>query len=223
MFQKWKVLPGVVLGAILAGCSSAPPARLAECPQSGTARFHSIPIASRNEHEQARRFLTTPPEACAVYVVRETDFWTDRRARRVDVVLARTGSTIPRLPADPAMLPSVFGDRVLEIHDSVYAMWEIAPGDYLMHAISVAGYFGVYMAQAQGNAGTAMGVARAFTCVSGSVLFFAVADAGFLNALVLTDLDPSGGREYVRNALRSGGVNAGAPGYRDCELRWEPR
>lgn len=220
---RWKVLPSVILGAILVGCATVPPARLSECPQSGTARFHSIPIASRDEHEQARRFLPSRPENCAVYVVREVDFWTDRRARRVDVVVTRTGSTIPRLPANPAMLPSVFGDEVLEIHDSVYAMWELAPGDYLLHAISVAGYFGVYMAQAQGNAGAGIGVSRALTCAPGRVLFFAVGDTGFLNTLVLKNLDPGSGVKYVRSALRSGGVNAGAPGYRDCELKWEPR
>lgn len=128
---------------------------------------------------------------------------------------------MPRLPANPALLPTIFGDRVLEIHDSVYAMWELAPGDYLLHAISAAGYGGVYMAQA--NAGTGIGVSRPLTCAAGSVLFVAVGDTGFLNTLVWKDLDPGSGMEYVRNALRSGGVYAGAPGYRDCDLKWEPR
>jgi len=208
---------------MLVDCSSIPLARLSECPQAGTARFHSIPIASSGEHQQARRFLPSRPDNCAVYVVRERDSWTDRKARRVDVVLTRAGSAIPRLPANPAMLPSVFGDQILEVHDSVYAMWELAPGDYLLHAISVAGYFDLYMAQAQGDAGAVIGVSRPLSCTSGNVLFIAVGDTGFLNTLVLKDLDPGSGMEYVRNALRSAGVNAGAPAYRDCELKWEPR
>jgi hypothetical protein len=29
--------------------------------------------------------------------------------------------------------------------------------------------------------------------------------------------------EYVRNGLRSRGISAGAPGYRDCDLKWEPK
>jgi hypothetical protein len=216
------VLPSVILGAMLVGCTSVPPARLSECPHAGTARYNSIPIASRDEHEQARRFLPSRPEYCAVYVVRESDLWTDRRARRVDVVLTLTGSPIPRLPANPAMLPSVFGNQVLEIHDNVYAMWEMAPGDYLLHAISIAGYGGIYLDQAQRNAGPGMGVSRVLTCASGSVLFFAVGDVGFRHTLVLKDLDPDSGMEYVRNGLRSRGINAGRPGYRDCDLKWEP-
>ena len=223
LVTRWKVFPDVILGMMLVGCSTIPLARLSECSQSGTARFHSIPIASSSEHEQARRFLPSRPVNCAVYVVRERDSWTDRRARAVDVVLTRSGATLPRLPANPSMLPSVFGDRVSEIHDSVYAMWELAPGDYLLHAISVEGYSSVYMAQAQGDAGAGTRVSRPLTCASGSVLFFAVGDTGFWNTLVLRDLDPVSGMEYVRGALLSGGVNAGAPGYRDCELKWEPK
>ena len=118
------------------------------------------------------------------------------------------------------MLPSIFGDRILEIHDSVYAMWEISPGDYLVHAISVAGYAGVYRDQALGKIVASMGVSRALTCASGRVLFIAVGDVGFSNSLVLKDLDRGSGMEYVRNSLRSAGIDAGAPGYRDCELNW---
>lgn len=155
-----------------------------------------------------------------MYVVRERDFWTDRRARRVDVLLTTTSSTIPPLPANPSMLPSIFGDRILEIHDGVYAMWETPPGDYLLHAISAARYAGVYGEPALGKTAASMGVSRALTCASGSVLFIAVGDVGFSNTLVLKDLDPGSGMGYVRNSLRSAGVNAGAPGYRDCELNW---
>lgn len=205
---------------MLVGCTSTSLARLSECQQSGTARFHSIPIASLDEHEQARRFLPSRQDNCVVYVVRERDFWTDRRSRRVDVVLTTTSATIPPLPAHPSMLPSIFGDRILEIHDSVYAMWEIPPGDYMVHAISVAGYAGVYGDQAQGKIVASMGVSRALTCTSNSAVFIAVGDVGFRNTLVLKDLDPDSGMEYVRNSLRSAGVNAGAPGYRDCELNW---
>lgn len=93
------------------------------------------------------------PDNYALYVVRERDAWTARSARRVDVVLTRIGSAIPRLPTNPALLPSVFGDRVLEIHDSVYAMLEMARGDYLLHAISVADYIRVYRAQASAYGG----------------------------------------------------------------------
>lgn len=118
------------------------------------------------------------------------------------------------------MLPSIFGDRILEIHDNVYAMWEIPPGSYLVHAISVAGYAGVYGDQAPGKTMERMGVSRGLACASGSVLFIAVGDVGFSNTLVLKDLNPGSGMEYVRNSLRSAGVNAGAPGYRDCELNW---
>jgi hypothetical protein len=118
------------------------------------------------------------------------------------------------------MLPSVFGDRVLAIDDSVYAMWELPPADYLLHAFSASGYLDAYLAQTQGKLGAGMGAHRTLTCVSGSDLLIAVADVGVGHTLTLKDLDSPNGMEYVRNALRSGGVYSGAPGYRDCELKW---
>jgi len=139
---------------------------------------------------------------------------------RVDVILTRTGAATPRLPADPAALPMVFGDQVLEIHDGVYAMWEMPPGEYVLHAISVARYAGAYLAQAQGNVAGRMGASHALTCVPNTALFFAVGDTGFNDTLILKDLDRTNGAEYVRESLRSGGVFADGPGYRDCELQW---
>lgn len=149
-------------------CSSVARAFLPQGCPSVRKREQRVTIpyqfASRDEHEQARRFLPLRPEDCAVYVVRGRDLWTDRRARRVDVALTLTGSPIPRLPANPAILPSVFGNHVLEIHDRVYAMWEMAPGDYQLHALSVARYGGAYLAQTQGDTGPGMGVLLALMC-----------------------------------------------------------
>lgn len=205
---------------MVVACATVPPTRLSECPQSGTARFASIPIASRTEHVQARRFLPSRQENCLVYVVRGRDSWTGRSVRQVNVVLTATGSAIPALPPHPSMLPAVFGERVLTIDDGVYAMWELLPADYVLHAMTLRGYAGVHLAQAQGKLGTGMGAHRALTCASGGVRFVAVEDVGFDHTLALTDLDAGSGKESVRNALRSAGVHAGAPGYRDCELKW---
>lgn len=119
------------------------------------------------------------------------------------------------------MLPTVFGNRVLAIDDSVYAMWELTATDYMLHAISVSEYFStVYLAQAQGTLGAGLGAHRKLVCAPGSVHFVAVGDVGLRHSLAMKDLHSGDGMDYVRNALRSGGVNSGAPGYRDCELKW---
>ena len=197
-----------------------PPARLAECDEAGTARFASIPIASRLAHDQARRFAPESPANCLVYVVRADDAWTGTRVRRVDVILTPRGFRVPRLPASPSWLPSVFGDRVLEIHDGVYAMWEVPPGHYLLDALSFAEYWRSTLAQAQGRSGAGLGTWRELACASGQVHYFAVGDRGFEHRLVLEELAPDRAREAVLNGLRSAGVYGGAPGYRDCQMKW---
>jgi hypothetical protein len=211
----------VLVGVTLIGCSSTAPARVSECTETGTARFESIPIASRQEHEQALRFVPSSPEKCLVYVVRERDLWTGARERRVAVILTPKGFSLPRLPAHPSKLPSVLGDRVLEIHDNVYAMWEVPPGSHLLQAFSVSGYAGVFMAQTRGGSGAGLGTCRELECASGEALFFAVGDRGYFHALELKDLESESGKKAVRSGLRSVGVDDGvSPGFRDCQLEW---
>jgi hypothetical protein len=214
-------LAALLAGTMIVGCSSTAPSRLSECAETGTARFESIPIASRPEHEQALQFTPSSADHCVIYVLRDRDFWTGARARRVAVVLTPTGLSMPRLPAHPSKLPSVFGDRVLEIHDHVYAMWQVPSGSYLLQAFSVSGYGEVFMSQAQGKPGAELGTSRELKCASGEALFFGVGDRGYRHALELKDLESESAKESVRIGLRSAGVHDfDGPGFRDCQLKW---
>jgi hypothetical protein len=204
---------------MLAGCVAFPPLRLSACEQAGTARFHAIPIASRADHALARQFSPEVPGNCLIHLLRERSLWASSRGRRVDVVLTAPEAPLSALPADPAALAELYGARVREIHDGVYALWEVPPGDYRVDAVSVADYGRARLARERG-AETGSWVSGSLTCVAGAVLFLAVGDAGAGGTVVLRDMAPGPGRDQVLRGLRSAGLHAGAPGYRDCELRW---
>jgi len=208
-----------VFSLMFAGCVADPPARLSDCGQAGAARFHAIPVGSRADHEQARGFSPAVPGNCLLYVLRERDRWTSNRGRPVDVVLTTSGAPLSALPADPAALPGLYGVRVREIHDGVYAFWEVPPGDYRVDAVSVAGYGRARLAGERGAASGAR-VSADVGCPAGAVRFLAVGDRGVGSALVVTDMAPGPGRDQVLASLRSAGVRAGPPGYRDCDLKW---
>lgn len=202
---------------MIGGCSSVPPAQLGQCQESATARFNSIPIASGQEHAQALRFAPSSADHCVVYLVRGRDFWTGASVRRVAVVLAPQSLHTPRLPADPAQLPSVFGDRVVEIDDRVYAMWEAPAGNHFLLALSVSGYGAAFIAQAKGTAESDFAARRELNCAAGEALFFSVEDRGYQHRLEVREREAGEGKQLMRGGLRSAGVHdRDGPGFRDC-------
>jgi hypothetical protein len=205
----------------LSGCSTPDLARLAQCEQSGAARFEAIPIASRGAHEQALRFSPSSPESCVVYVVRERDAWTAGRIRRTIVILALQDLPLPELPASPSNLPAVFGGSVLEIHDHIYAMWEVWPGAHRLQAFFVSDYGQVFLAQGGAQIGAPRVAGHELQCAAGEALFLAVGDEGFADRPVLKRLTPEVGKQSVRDGLRSAGIHDGTlPAFRDCKGNW---
>lgn len=205
----------------LNGCSTPDLARLSECEESGAARFEAIPVASRSAHEQALRFSPSSPESCVVYVVRERDAWTAGRIRRTIVILALQDLALPKLPASPSNLPAVFGGNVLEIHDHIYAMWEVWPGAHRLHAFFVSDYGQVFLAQSGAQVGAPRAAGHELQCAAGEALFLFVGDEGSADRPVLKRLTPEVGKQSVRDGLRSVGIHDSTlPAFRDCKGNW---
>jgi hypothetical protein len=211
------VFSTVLLGSVLGGCSTNL-ARLRECPEPGTARFEAIPIASRSEHEQALRFLPSDPDNCLVYVVRGRDFWTGAKRRRATVLLTPESLGVTPFPPDPSKLPLALDvpGRVREIHDRVYALWEVSPGNYALQAFLVADYGQLFIHGPKG----VLALWPELQCKPGEVHFFAVGDRGFSGHAYLERIAPLSARESVDKGLRSAGVQTRSPGFRDCHGQW---
>ena len=194
------------------------------CPVSGQAYFRGIPLASGNEHVQAELFEPIDPANCIVYIVRSDK--AGPKSAHAKVFLYHPENAPPPLPSDywPLFgLNSLFSPcwssrhtmetphelRKAEIFTpDVYAMWELAPGSYILDA----------------SLNIAQPFARAFvTCTAGRATFWAVAAKYIItDKTTLNSLDEAEGKALVRQRLRSGGMQPGGPfslgwiGRREC-------
>jgi hypothetical protein len=183
------------------------------CPDSGQAYFSGIPLASRDEHAQAESFTPLDPSNCMIYVVRSDR--TGSKSAQAKVFLYQRGMGPPALPPDDGnwldtdpLLDPQWSERHLketpqELHKAeifgpdVYAMWELAPGSYILDAsLSMSHPF-----------------ARAvIACTAGRPYFWAVSATSFLSSKAkLNELDESEGKALVLHRLRSAGVQPGGP------------
>lgn len=207
---------------MVSGCANLMALRNSD--KSGEAYFDGIPLASRSEHEQSQRFTPLNPDNCLVYVVREKDWWTGASVSRTTVMLTPAEHKLPLLPSE---LYTHYRDQVLEITREVYAMWELLPNAYLVTAIFNRS-FGLARDHASAlrviEQGTGKGaIAQVeLDCRPGSLLFFAVGDRGFGNAIMLKELSGKDGKDYVHNGVRSVRFsdldNKEKPFYKDCPM-----
>lgn len=183
------------------------------CPVSNQAYFRGIPLASHNEHAQAERFAPLDPVNCLVYIVRSD--WAGSKSSHAKVFLYKLGNEPPDLPPDywpwfglnslmhPRWSERHMNETPLEFHKAeiftpyVYAMWEIAPGSYVLDvSLSIEKPF-----------------ARAIiTCAASQVIFFDVTQKFLItDKAILNVLDENEGRSRVIHRLRSAGMQPGGP------------
>ena len=210
----------LIVSMMLSACADF--SALRNCDKSGEAHYAAIPLASRSEHEQSRRFMPLDTGNCLVYVVREKDWWSGTSVSRATVMLA---------PADPerTMLPSELyahcGDQVLEIDRNVYAMWELPPNAYLVTAIfnrsfGVARDYNLALKTLEQEPFSGVIAQVELYCRPGGLLFIGVGDRGYSNHIVIKELSEEDGRTYVPNGIRSVGFtdhnDRPKVWYKDC-------
>ena len=194
------------------------------CPVSGQAYFRGIPLASRSEHAQAERFEPIDPANCIIYVVRSDR--TGSKSAHAKVFLYHPGKAPPPLPSDywplfglNSLLSPQWSARHIQetpqelrkaeiFTPDVYAMWELAPGSYVLDASLDIG----------------QPFARAvISCTAGSATFWAVAAESFFSGkATLNNINEAAGKARVPHRLRSAGMQPGgllSPGWvgqREC-------
>jgi hypothetical protein len=190
------------------------------CTESGQAYFSGIPIASRTQHEEAERFAPTNAANCSIYVFAN---WSHgSKSAHASIFLYRRGTEPPTLLPDywplfgtNTLMHPRWSDRWLletssefpefgkaEIYSrEVYAMWELAPGDYVLDASTfIAAPF----------------KRTSVTCIAGHTTYLGLTKHFWLEKLELNVLDVLQGRELVRFRLRSAGKQPGgylSPGW----------
>jgi len=198
--------------ATLGACSGQMPLKrveeLSSCPESGKVSWYSIDIGSRSEHEAALKFVPSNPENCLIYVVRGRDFWTGRRAR---------GATAHPRPADAdakrPLLDSHYIDQARDIHDDVYALWELRPGAYVLRAFLNRDRY-----RLTPSPSSKLFATLEFNCQPSNVMFFSVGDSGYGDNVTLSPLPREVGIDQVRHSLRSvRGPGRGKCCHWDCE------
>jgi hypothetical protein len=190
------------------------------CPESGQAYFAGIPIASHTQHEEAERFIPTDASNCAIYVFANWSYGS--KSAHASLFLYRKGTEPPTLAPDywplfgmNTLLHPRWSDRWLletgsefpefrkaEIYSKeVYAMWELAPGDYVLDASTKI---------------WARFKRTSVTCRAGQTIYLGFTKHSWTQALDLNVLDEAQGRKLVRFSLRSAGKQPGgflSPGW----------
>ena len=195
------------------------------CPVSGQAYYYGIPLASKEDHQQAELFKPVDPSNCMIYVIRSDR--TGSKSAPAKIFLYSQGSEPPVLP--PVYWPW-FGTNTLidpqwsarhiektsrELHNAeifsreVYAAWELSPGIYVLDA-------SIDMLQPFARASV--------QCIAGRSSFWDVTPKDFLSARAkLREIGADDGKELVNGQLRSVGMQPGGPftpgriSKRDCK------
>jgi hypothetical protein len=219
----------LLTAALLAGCATSSHNHslqaLRNCPESAQSYFRGIPIASLSEHEQAERFAPINEANCAIYVF--ANWSSGPKAAHASIFLYRKGTEPPPLPPDywpflgmntlyhPRWSDRWLLETSLEFPEfrkaeifarDIYAMWELAPGTYVLDASVAIG---------------APFVRTTVTCRAGHTTYYGLTKH-FFQEETLNQLDEAQGRELTQFRLRSAGKQPGGPNspgwvnYRIC-------
>jgi len=178
------------------------------CPISGQAYYSGIPLASREEHQQAELFTPADSSNCMLYVVRSD--YSGSKISHAYIFLYKQGTEPPELPADnepwfgdPQWSARFLLETSREQHKAeiisreVYAAWELSPGTYVMDA-------SIIMWEPFARV--------TLQCDAGHTFFWKVAPNNIFQVKVkLHEISPDDGKALIRGQLRSIGMQPGGP------------
>jgi hypothetical protein len=147
---------------------------------------------------RAQRFTPDDASNCALYVVRQKDWYSGAKVDRTYLLISSEEIKDHSLPINPILIK----DQIITIGAHLYAMWELPSGKYYLKAIfqDQYGYIHAYNLDEWQEKASAQ---VELNCQPGGLLFFAVGDKGFNHEIALTRINDEEGKTYIRNGIRS--------------------